>query len=540
MVTAPEAVAPATDSAPTSTDSTAAPTTDNDSIAALGVNSSATVGNSIQASATSGDAKVAGNTVAGSASSGNASDMATLINSLQSSTSLQGGGLTTFSTDIYGNVQGDIMIDPSQLSNIANVSTGGTPNDTTINAKDSGQINNDLTLNANTGNATVAANTKAGDATSGNASAVGNIVNVINSIIGSGQSFMGTVNIYGNLDGDILMPPDVLDSLLASNATPTLTTTTSSDGKTLTANLADNTSVNNNLALNAATGTATVSGNTKAGNATTGQASTNLTLLNLTGRNIIGSDALLVFVNVMGQWVGMIVNAPSGSSAAALGGGITDNTAADGSTTVNTNQNSSINNNVSLSAASGNASVSRNTSAGNATTGNASAGLNILNISMSDLALSNWLGILFINVFGSWNGSFGINTAAGNSLAGDNSSTVSDINAVKQIKVFHFVPHGSLATAFSVTPIVTANSGFDTSSSSDGSHPIVLASATGSGDSQTPTTPKHSYSLLWMSGSLFLLAGVLRTEEVINRRKERQAKLRKYLDSITVQPFKNY
>jgi hypothetical protein len=240
---AADVTVPTADTSPVPSDGTSGAQSDNNSSAALGVNNSAGVDNNIKADAVTGNAKVSGNTLAGSAASGNASDMATLINSLQSSTSLQGGGLTTFSTDIYGNVQGDIMIDPSQLTNLTGVNTGTVPNNTTINVKDSGQINNDLTLNAKTGDAAVTSNTKAGDAATGNASAVGNIVNVINSVIGSGQSFIGSVNIYGNLDGDILMPPDVLNSLLASNAAPTVTTTTSTNDKTLTANLSEETSL---------------------------------------------------------------------------------------------------------------------------------------------------------------------------------------------------------------------------------------------------------------------------------------------------------
>jgi len=49
------------------------------------------------------------------------------------------------------------------------------------------------------------ANTTAGSATTGDAAAIANIVNVINSIIGAGQSFIGTININGNLDGEILL-----------------------------------------------------------------------------------------------------------------------------------------------------------------------------------------------------------------------------------------------------------------------------------------------------------------------------------------------
>ncbi len=68
-----------------------------------------------------------------------------------------------------------------------------------------------------------------------------------------------------------------------------------------------------------------VSNNTSAGSATSGNTSTAVTLFNLTGNEIIGNNALLVFVNVPGKWVGVIMNAPSGATAAALGNDISQN-----------------------------------------------------------------------------------------------------------------------------------------------------------------------------------------------------------------------
>src|SRR5690606_26762954 len=88
----------------------------------------------------------------------------------------------------------------------------------------------------------------------------------------------------------------------------------------------DTQSIVNNINTAAASGNANVSNNTQAGNATTGDAQTNVTILNLTGRNVVAANSLLVFVNVLGEWVGVIVDAPAGSTSAALGTGVTENT----------------------------------------------------------------------------------------------------------------------------------------------------------------------------------------------------------------------
>ncbi len=494
-----------------------------------GIVTTATVNNNLTSAAGSGDALVLANTTAGSATSGNAVDMATILNILQSTTSLQGGGVTTFTKDI-GNYTGDIVLDPSTFSSLNTVENNNLPTDLTINSKVNGQINNNVDLTAGSGNATVLGNTTAGNATTGDTAAIANIVNVINSMIGAGQSFVGTININGALNGDILLPQGTLDSLLASGSSPT-----QPNDSTFNANITDNSSINNTLNLAAKSGSATVSDNTTAGDATSGKASTNITLLNLTGKQVVGNDALLVFVNVMGKWIGMIVNAPTGSNSAALCSCTSTDSGGAGNTDINAETNSSINNNLNLKATSGNALVNRNTTAGNATSGNALASINLLNISASSLSLSHWLGVLFINVFGSWNGSFGIDTAAGNLPGSGGGSSVSAPSVVKAVKVFTVTP-GDNNQSYTVTPAASA----DNPSSSDTNsnhHPMTLSTI-----SSNPSggSPSHHPSLLWTAGSLFLLAGVITTEEAIVRRKEARANFRRYLDAITVQPFKRY
>jgi hypothetical protein len=241
----------------------------------------------------------------------------------------------------------------------------------------------------------------------------------------------------------------------------------------------------------------------------------------------------------------MIVNAPSGSTTAELcnctstaGPNSPLNSGGSTNTDINSTVNNSINNNLTLNSLSGNALVTDNTTAGNATSGNASAAANILNLSNSSFALTNWFGVLFINVFGSWIGSFGINTAAGNPPASDTSGTTSGGNSalVKAVKVFGFVPGGGNSNQnFGVVQLASAT---NPTNNSDNQHGTVLAAVNNS------TPPKHQTgnrnSLFWTAGSLFLLAGVLSAEEAVARRKEARMKFRKYIHSITVEPLKKY
>jgi hypothetical protein len=362
--------------------------------------------NNLTSKAQTGNTSVSTNTTGGNAASGDAAASTTLINTVHSTIQGDTEGVAHFTADIHGNVVGDITLAP--VLNAAMANPSNTPSTTTtVQSDQATSLTNNISLNATSGNADVSNNTTAGNATTGTADTVANIVNLINTIIAANKSFVGTINIYGNLDGDILVSSDFIPQLLASNATgiPGV------NGTPSILSVEDTQAIVNNVTLDAASGDASVLNNTTAGSATTGQAKTNLTILNYAGHDVVASNSLLIFVNVLGTWVGVIVDAPAGATAAVLGNGVTSNTA--NGQAVNASATNAITNNVDLTSRSGDATVQGNTQAGNATSGDATASANIANISSSVFSVSDWFGILFINVFGTWYGSFGVNTANG-------------------------------------------------------------------------------------------------------------------------------
>ena len=420
--------APASDA--TITDNTNATATEN-------VNNDADVTNNLNSNTGSGDAGVVKNMVAGDAQTGDANGSTTIINSVHSTVGNgDTSGIAHFTMNLYGDITGDISIGP----NIKNATIDKNTNlssETNVNNNDT--LVNNQTLKSTSGNASVSGNTKAGSAKSGDANTVADVMNLIDTIIAANKSFIGTVNIYGNLNGDILVSPDFIPQLLASNAE-----VYGNYNLDQTANINDNQSIVNNVKLNATSGTAKVSGNTSAGTAKSGDTQTNLTILNLTGHKVDAKKSLLVFVNVLGKWVGMIVDAPGATSAALGSGVISDNVNI--SDTANLNNTAKIINNLDLSSASGDATVTKNTLAGDAVTGNATASANIANISTSEFNLSDWFGVLFINVYGTWVGSFGINTSAGTivPLSGDAvpsaGAGISALPTTNQLMHFGYTP----------------------------------------------------------------------------------------------------
>jgi hypothetical protein len=470
------------------------------------VNNKTDITNTVDSQATSGNATVKGNGSNGSATSGDASVEATVVNSVHSS--VDGGqGVAHFTYDVNGDVIGDITLNGN--SGPVNVNNSTTLNgNTTVNNDTS--ITNNLDLKATSGDATVDGNESNGSATSGSANTVANILNLINTVIAANQSFIGTINIYGNLNGDILMSPELIPQLIASNGG----SVSSSSNLALTTNINDDNSIINNIKLNASSGNASVQGNESNGSAISGSGQTNLTILNLTGHTVNAANSLLVFVNVLGTWVGMIVDAP-GSTAAAIGTGVISSTT-NVTDTTNLNNNSKITNNIDLTSQTGNATVDGNESNGNATSGNATASANVANISTSTFNLTGWFGILYINVFGQWLGSFGVNTEAG-TVAPVSGMAIEDKSATIGAPNLHFgfVPHDD--------PVVSNFVGSGTTGGSTGGgndqayQAAILASAVTNGHpvgsvAKTTLTPLASprqdpFSVIMMTSG-FLMAGV--------------------------------
>lgn len=470
------------------------------------------ISNNISSNAKTGDALVQGNTQAGSALTGDAQSIANVLNMLQSSWANQGADVATFINNINGNVYGDLLIDPGQIP----YTLGSNNSNIDVNIANNAAIDNHIGLIASTGNATVDKNTLGGDAASGNAHAMANVVNMINSAITAGKSFMGMVNINGTFDGDILLPPGVLEALIASTGPGSNNTIGGNTTSNADLNSTANRTINNNVDAAAATGNANVSNNTSAGSGTSGQANTSVNSMNLVGQKISGKNGMLVFVNVLGKWMGMIVS-PSGASISSTGPN-SNNTIGGGnsnrSVSVNAQENSLINNDISVKAKSGDANVTNNTTAGNATTGNADASVNLLNMIGSNVDVTDWFGVLFINVFGNWTGSFGADTSNGGfsqspahaSTPGARQSAVapaaSSNNPAKQ--VFGFISRNATGGGQNNNTQVTQTPNGTDAENNNGA---VFGSATPSDSGSAGTTSSAAITSAKFNG--WIVAGVI-------------------------------
>ena len=190
---------------------------------------------------------------------------------------------------------------------------------------------------------------------------------------------------------------------------------------------------------------------------------------------------------------------------------------------------SNFTNNIDLSAQSGNALVDGNESSGNATSGNATASANIANISTSTFNLSGWFGVVYINVFGQWLGSFGVNTDAGTVTPIGGMAAVQPSGSIDSPNLhFGFVPSTSAKSQFSSLALGT---GDDSSTATGAGAAALLASTQVRGASTSNLLPtlipvsgprSDPFSVIMMVTG-FSVAGVSGAWMLIRRRMEMRA-----------------
>jgi hypothetical protein len=300
-------------------------------------------------------------------------------------------------------------------------------------------IENNMNLVANSGDNSASRNTGADSSiTTGDANVSANIANFANNNF-AGNVYMGTVNIYGDLTGDIILPEGYSCSTCVTpqinaenvgngdNTTNTANVTASDDYLLSQANTAN---IQNNVNIEAETGDNSTSRNTSGDNLIeTGEASVLAQVVNIANNNIVGGDWWLVVVNEAGNWIGKILGAPEDTTFAASEGtdisandageitvanvGNGDNSTNNAEVTQSTNteieqaNSANIVNNVNLSANTGGNSASRNTGGINSiTTGDANVILNLINFVNNNVVGEGRLFVTLVNVFGNWTGDF--------------------------------------------------------------------------------------------------------------------------------------
>lgn len=405
--------------------------------------------NKIDAVSTSGFNSANFNTLNGQVLTGDTAAAINLMNKLNSNMT----GVGTFEVfNIYGTYLNDIvfqMADSGATGSFSNASptvsknvvTGAgsnniadASNNFTVNEANGNdaKLTNDINLQAVTGSNSSSYNTGSGIVSTGDATAVGNVVNLTNTNINAVQWLWGVVNIFGEMVGNIILPQDTGSTdngstspaaLVENSATGPLSNNTANYTSNNTtsfenSNLSD---INTDINVTANSGNNTSDTNTGGGLVLTGSTDVAVTDTTIANSNTNNDDGTvwMVVVNEAGKWVGHIIGLDWGTDYASnvlpmsqtdvqnTGTGSASNNTSSYSetnnTTVTNNNTASIENNINVTADTGNNTAAFNTGAGVIQTGDAKAGLNIVNMANTNVTAKKFVAIL-VNVLGSWLG----------------------------------------------------------------------------------------------------------------------------------------
>lgn len=268
-------------------------------------------------------------------------------------------------------------------------------------------VDNAATSTSDTGDNTVVATTTTAVVETGDAVATANVITAVNvSVYNSSGLLLFLTNLLGGVGtidfrslGFLAPPPQT------SGASSTPCSFVGCDSGLFT-NLTttQNATVNNSVSVGANTGGNTATGDGSA-SITTGNAAAAANVVTVANSTFIDSNYLMVVFNQFGSW-GNDVVFPGAEAFSSLFGG--SSTQGSGSVSINTNNNATVTNDVSVTADTGNNSATSTDGSATVVTGDATAGATVVNTVNTSLIDSNAFVVIF-RIHGNWTGSlFGL------------------------------------------------------------------------------------------------------------------------------------
>jgi hypothetical protein len=406
-------------------------------------NNAADLDNGVIAIADSGHNSVDKNTGNATVETGDADIGLTVVN--MANTDITGVGTTEF--DVYDDHRGDIVIDFSEVEtndgggvSSGNEQTGaestnnadvGSKTALTIVNNNDARVETELVADATTGRNTADKNTGDGTVTTGDANVVTNVVNLVNdTLVGGAEVLVATVNIFGDLVGDIVLAGldgescglecgggnlAAVNESTGAESENAATVNSNSNSEVYGNNTAE---IGSSVAVVANTGDNDASENTGGGSVQTGDVNAQVGETTVANNNMAGGGTWwLVVVNEAGRWVGKIFGSEDGQNVASGGsvdlGVVNENTGAgsdnqassssESDSVVVTNNQAEVDSQVTVIADTGHNSASKNTGSGSIATGDVNLMANVVNF-VNNNFVGGKVAITFVNVFGSWAG----------------------------------------------------------------------------------------------------------------------------------------
>lgn len=326
-------------------------------------------------------------------------------------------------------------------------------------------VNNELNVSGVSGQNQVVGNDGEVDIVTGRIQILANVLNFINTnLTGSKWRFI-MVNVFGNLNGDIVVPGT--EQFTASDSTYE---STGSIDQTEVSNT-NNVELVNDVNSNGVSGNNEQIANDDDGHtATSGLTNVQNQILNYLNFNITGDNWVFLIVNVFGKWMGQIVGfgengtmeAPIEGSFAALSTGSGESTTPSENTasTSVTNQNSAkVTNDINVEGISGGNIVNENDGKTSILTGWVEIDTNLLNIINTNITGRSWM-VVFLNVFGDFMG----NLFFGNQAKEEYALANNPVESVNQVSSNNSNPSSQNSSHSQSSNTTNQNSNVDNSS----------------------------------------------------------------------------
>jgi hypothetical protein len=266
----------------------------------VNVDNDASIENEILVSATSGNNEITG---AGNATieTGDAYAGLNLIN--VANTNLVDSNYLLVTLNAFQGVNGDIVF-PS-LSEFFSTLANGASTPEVIDIHNTAGVENDITVDANSGDNT-ASNINGGIIQTGNSQSSSNVFNQLNSSLVGGQSVSVVFRVHGNWAGEIFGAPDDLGWTVGDDGSIYLFDVggASSDGS-LTMHGTSTAMIHNNVNVVALTGKNAIT-DAETAVISTGNAYAGANVINVANANVIGRNWILAVINIFGDFNGNI------------------------------------------------------------------------------------------------------------------------------------------------------------------------------------------------------------------------------------------
>lgn len=368
----------------------------------------ANVGNDVNLNANSGANTISQNTSGGDVSTG---DLQGSINLLNVTNSIFAPGSSVGVQSLLGGTQDLYLLAsdgrtllPTNDTTGSNSTNANVVNGTNaihfINGNTS-DVDNDVTIIADTGNNTVSENSSLGDFMTGSIDMALNLVNLINLQMPNLLMNLDIWSIFGDVNGNLVLPSNTNTGFNSINTNTVNETNTSNFDVTQTAD------IDNSFDIGTNTGNNTLDRNTKVGNVTTGDVDVKGSVTNIAN----AGHPVLYLINVLGKWLGEAVIPGVGVVVNELGNSDTGANSENSNDVNHTNtldatvdQTANVHNNVTMDLNTGNNTISRNTKVGDVSTGSINVMANVVNFVNSFGGNLSQFSLGIVNVFGNWFG----------------------------------------------------------------------------------------------------------------------------------------